>query len=103
MVLKNSELAISTLEELKESGFNATIVSGESLRHAMEDLPEEHHFFNLRDYEKHQNQESIFAIFVLDEDKVEQVKNIIRLRTNNFQNSKGFMFTRSIEDYEGSI
>ncbi len=47
LVLKSSDRAFATLEELKKEGFNATVLSGESLRHAVDYYPEEHHFFNL--------------------------------------------------------
>ena len=43
LVLKSSDRAFSTLEELKREGFNATVVSTESLRHAVDYYPEEHH------------------------------------------------------------
>ena len=40
LVLKSSDKAFETLEELKREGFNATVVSGESLRHAVDYYPE---------------------------------------------------------------
>lgn len=103
LVLKSSDRAFSTLEELKKEGFNATVVSTESLRHAVDYYPEEHHFFNLRQLEKKEMLESILCIFVVDEEQLESIKQVIRKHTNNFNDIKGFMYSRDIEDYEGSI
>ena len=103
LVLKNTKQAFDALETLKAEGYNATVVSTESLRHAVEYSPEDHHFFNLRQYEKHEMLESILCLFVLDEDKIEHIKEVIRQYTNNFKDIKGFMYSRDIEDYEGSF
>ena len=103
LVLKSTEYAFHTLEELRKEGFNATVVSTESLKAAVEYFPEEHHFFNLRHLEKREMMESVLCLFVVDENKAEHLKEMIRGLTNNFLDVKGFMFSRPIEDYEGSI
>ncbi len=103
LVLKTSEMAFSTLEELRSQGFNATVMSTESLRHAVDYYPGEHHFFNLRQLEKREMLESVLCLFVVEENELERVKNIIRECTNNFKDIKGFMYSRDIQDYEGSI
>lgn len=103
LVLENSEKAVSALEELRNSGFNATVMSTESLRHALEDSPNDHHFFNLRHLEQRDFLQSTLCLFVVDEDKVESLKQVIRNSTNNFKDTKGFMYSRDISDYEGSI
>lgn len=103
LVLKNSEKAYKTLKELKTKGYNATVISTESLRHAIDYHPEEHHFYNLRHLENEEMLESMLCLFVIDEEKEDDIKNIIREFTNNFKDIKGFMYTRDILDYEGSI
>ena len=103
LVLKSTNDAFLTLEELKNEGFNATVINTESLHHAVDYYPGEHHFITLRQIEKRDTLESILCLFVVDEEKVEELKNTIRKYTNNFKNIKGFMYTRTIEDYEGSI
>ena len=103
LVLKSSPVAFRTLEELKNEGYNMTLISSESLRHAIDDFPEEHHFYTLRHFEQRELQESILGIFVGEEDKVNALKSSIRSLTNNFNDIRGFMFSNSIEDYEGSI
>ena len=103
LIIKSSPIAFHTLEELKNEGYNMTLISSESLRHAIDDFPEEHHFYTLRNFEQRELQESIMCIFVGEEDKVEQLKASIRKLTNNFNDIRGFMFSKKIEDYEGSI
>ena len=103
LVLKTTERAHETLEALKSAGFNATVMSSESLRHAVDYYPEEHHFINLRHLEQKDSLESVLCLFIVDNERLEQLKNVIREYTNNFQEIKGFMYSRSIDDYEGSI
>ena len=103
LVLETSDRAYETLKDLKAEGFNATVLSSESLRHAVDYYPGEHHFFNLRELEQRPLLESILCLFLVDEEKIDELKNIIRRETNNFEDIKGFMYSRSIDDYEGSI
>ena len=103
LVLENSETAFATLEELKKEGFNATVISTESLRHAVDYFPEEHHFVNLRQLEQKQLLQSLLCLFVVDAEKLNNIKEVIRQYTNNFKDIKGFMYSRDIADYEGSI
>ena len=103
LVLETTNRAYSTLQEIKSQGYNATVVSTESLRHAVDYVPNDHHFFGLRHLEKQENFESILCLFLVDEEKLENLKQLIRNQTNNFHDIKGFMYSRTVEDYEGSI
>ena len=103
LVLESGDNAFHTLEELKRDGYNATVVSTESLRHAVDYVPNDHHFFNLRHLEKEEQFESILCLFVVDESRLEELKELIRKQTNNFLDIKGFMYSRTIDNYEGSI
>ena len=103
LMLKTTERAYETLEALKEAGFNATVMSSESLRHAVDYYPGEHTFINLRHIEQKELLESILCVFVVDEERLETLKGVIREYTNNFKEIKGFMYSRPIDDYEGSI
>ncbi len=103
LVLKSTSDSIHVLEEIRNDGYNATLISTESLRHAIDDLPEERHFFNLRHVEAIKNNESIFCLFVVDEEKLDHLKEVVRRDTNNFKKVNGFMFSTPIEDFEGSI
>ncbi len=103
LVLKGSNRAFETLDDLRERGFNATVVSSESLKRAVEEYPEERHFFNLRHLENHELNESILVIFVVEEDKLTELKDVIRWDTNNFIDIKGFMYSVDLNDYEGTV
>ena len=103
LVLKSTDRAFETLQELKNNGFNATVMSSESLRHAVDYYPGEHHFFNLRHLEKKELLESVLCLFVIDDKDLTTLKEIIRKQTGDFKEIKGFMYSRPIDDYEGSI
>ena len=103
LVLKTTERAFETLEALKSAGFNATVMSSESLRHALDYYPGEHTFINLRHIEQKEELESVLCLFLVDDNRLEDLKNVIRECTNNFREIKGFMYSRPIDDYEGSI
>ena len=103
LALETTNKAYETLQALKAAGFNATVMSSESLRHAVDYYPEEHTFISLRQLENREMLESILCLFVLDTDHLEELKNVIRENTNNFKDIKGFMYSRGIDDYEGSI
>ena len=83
LVLKSSDRAFSTLEELKREGFNATVVSTESLRQAVDYYPEEHHFFSLRHLEQKELTQSVLCLFLVDADKIEHLKQIIYYKTTD--------------------
>lgn len=103
LVLKTTERAFETLEALRSAGFNATVMSSESLRHALDYYPGEHTFINLRHIEQKEELESVLCLFLVDDNRLEDLKNVIRECTNNFKEIKGFMYSRPIDDYEGSI
>ena len=103
LVLKTTEKAYGALEEIKKAGFNATVMSSESLRHAVDYYPGEHHFINLRHIEEKQSLESVLCVFLVEQERLNELKQVIRDCTKNFQELKGFMYSRPIDDYEGSI
>ena len=103
LVLKGTPEAVHTLEAIRLDGYNATVMTSESLHHAIDDLPEDKHFFTLRQVEMMQTNDSFLCLFIVEEDKLEHLKEVIRKNTDSFNKIKGFMFSRPIEDYEGSI
>ena len=103
LVLKTTERAYDTLEALRSAGFNATVMSSESLRHAVDYYPGEHHFINLRHIEQKEMLESVLCLFLVEDNHLEDLKKVIREYTNNFKDIKGFMYSRPIDDYEGSV
>ena len=103
VVLKNTEASHEVLEAIKNDGYNGTLIGSNSLRHALNAFPEEHHFLNLRHLEDKEISESILCMFVWDESVIELIKDKVRKYTNNFQDIKGFMFSLPINDYEGTL
>lgn len=104
LILENGSAAIRALENIRSSGYNGTLLGGSSLRHALEGkLPEEHSFFHLAHWEAENKDESTVSMFVIDNDKVDELKKTIREHTENFQSVKGAMFTLPLEDYEGAF
>ncbi len=104
LVMKNAPKVFSTLENLSNEGFNATVINTESLHKAIDYYPEEHHFFNLRQFEDmKETAETILCIFVLEEEKLARARQIILDETDHFNEIRGFMYTQPLEDYEGNI
>ena len=105
LILENNSKATSTFEQIKSHGFNGTIVSTESLKHAVDEyFPEDDHFFNLRSYENRKQVAAGFmAMFVVDEERINELKQIVRDYTNNFKEINGGMFSKKIDDFEGSF
>lgn len=103
LLLRGNSAAYQTLEELRAEGFNATVLSAEGLRHAIEYYPEDHHFFTLRHYEKKEEVEMMVCLFIVKDDQLEKIKDTIRHYTNNFKDIKGAMYSQEIKDYEGSF
>ena len=79
------------------------MISTESLRHAIEYSPNDHHFYTLRHFEKNGLLSSILCVFIVDEERIETLKKIVREYTNNFKDIKGIMYSRPVDDYEGSF
>ena len=103
VVLKNTPVSHDVLEELKNDGYNGTLIGSNSLRHALEYYPEDHNFLNLRHLEDTEVSESVLCMFVWEEAVIEVIKDKIRQYTNNFQDIKGFMFSEPVSDFEGTL
>ncbi|MBQ1879623.1 MAG: hypothetical protein VZR78_05170 [Candidatus Enteromonas sp.] len=104
LILGKDAVALDVLDSIKRSGYNGTLIETASLRHALDDtFPEDKHFFSLVNYESHLKDESLLALFVVNEESLEPLKQCIRDHTDNFRKIKGGMFSRSISDYEGTF
>jgi hypothetical protein len=104
LILGKDAVALDVLDSIKKSGYNGTLIETASLRHALDDsFPEDKHFFSLVNYESHLKKESLLALFVVNEESLEPLKQCIRDHTDNFKKIKGGMFSRSISDYEGTF
>ncbi len=105
LFLESGEAALEAYSSIKKSGYNGTLIESASLRHALLfSEPEDRHFFSLSAYEASlHKEESTFAMFIVDEDKLESLKETIREHTDSFHKVKGAMFSKKIEDYEGVL
>ncbi len=90
-----------------KKGYNASILETSGLRHVLEEMDEPHKMatLSLSDIaETPQEYAGSTTMFIiLDEDKVEEVKSLIREYTESFQKIHGAMFAFPIPSYEGSF
>lgn len=105
LILENGTAALDVFDSIRKEGFNGTLMHTTSLRHALdENQPEDTHFFSLAAYERlHSHGEAMLALFVVDAEKLDELKQLIRDHTNSFDDIRGGMFSRDIQDYEGSF
>ncbi len=105
LILENGSEALKVFDSIRAAGYNGTLMRTASLRHALDDdQPEDTHFFSLAAYEHyHDHGEAMFALFVVDANKLPELKNMIRDETGSFEAIRGGMFSRDLEDYEGSF
>ncbi|MCF0113625.1 MAG: hypothetical protein HUJ60_06610 [Bacilli bacterium] len=105
LFLKNGPMALQAFSEIKEKGFNGTIIETASLRHALEDRFEDHPlFFSLSQWESMMNSgESTLSMYIVDDEHLLALKETIRHATGHFETIKGGMFSMPIENYEGTL
>ena len=104
LILESSEATSEAYESIKNSGFNGTLIESASLSHALDYAYQERHFFSLSAYESSKNkEESTVALFIVDNEKINILKDTIRTHTDNFAKVKGAMFSIDLIDYEGTI
>lgn len=104
LILDHGDLVDELFKELSKHHYNATVLSARSIKHLLEDEESEHlHFISLARLDSHLSNASTTCYFVIEEDKIEELKKLIRYETNNFTKIKGGMFTMPLKDYEGSF
>ena len=104
VVLENKSETQDVIHELSKKGFNGTILSSTSVHNFMldeeEDVPS---FFSLAHLGENKFVHNTTLYFILDDEKVTKVQQIIREITENFTKVKGGMFKTPIESFEGSF
>ena len=104
VVLENKNATQDLIHELSKRGFNGTILSSTSVHNYMldeeEDVPS---FFSLAHISENKFVHNTTLYFLLEEEKLKEVQQIIRDVTNNFTKVKGGMFKTPVESYEGSF
>jgi len=104
LILDHGEIVDTLFKSLSANHYNATVFNARSIKHLLED--EEHdemHFINLSHLNTPLFAESTFCYFVVDEEKIEELKSLIREGTDSFKKIKGAMFSYALSNYEGSI
>lgn len=105
ITLEDTDETSKVLRELSNKGFNATIQTSTSLKHAvkeeeMEDIPL---FISLHSIEKMKKIESVSMFLVVNDENIENIKTLIREGTNNFTTTRGMIAELDIKKFEGSF
>lgn len=104
VVLENNLKTVELIHELSQKGYNGTVMASSSLKHMLEGEQEDTlHFVSLSHLHPENLSQNTTVYFILDENKVEEVKQLVREKTNQFKNTKGGMFTTPLESFEGSF
>lgn len=103
-VLENTRETHDLIRELSKKGFNGTVLSSTSLKHVLEDEHEDTlSFISLSHIHENRFVQNTTIYFILEDEELEQVKQLVREFTDNFKKVKGGMFATPIESYEGSF
>lgn len=104
VVLENKPGTRDIIHELSKRGFNGTILSSTSVHNFIldeeEDVPS---FISLAHVSENKFVHNTTLYFILEQEKMEEVQQIIREITKNFTKVKGGMFKTPIESFEGSF
>ena len=104
VVLENKSETQDLIHVLAKEGFNGTILSSTSVHNYIldeeEDTPS---FFSLTHISENKFVHNTTLYFILDDEKINKVQEIIREITGNFKKVKGGMFKTPIESFEGSF
>lgn len=104
VVLENKKETNDLIRDLEEKGFNGTVLSSTSLKHFIHDEEEDSlSFVSLAHLSEEKFVHNTTIYFILEDDKLNMVKDEIRKLTNNFTLVKGGMFATPIESFEGSF
>ena len=102
--IENVDHAFELLRDIREHGYNGIIFNTSSLKHKLEDSEnDEYLFFNLEHLNHSHLVETTFCYFIVDEDKLEDLKSLVREGTNHFKDIRGGMYSSPLSDYEGSL
>lgn len=103
-VLENKPETHELIHELSKLGYNGTVLKSSSLKHVIEEEGEDIlSFFSLAHVSENKFVHNTTIYFILEDDELKEVQDIIRNTTNHFTLVKGGMFATPIESYEGSF
>lgn len=91
------------LHALSKYGVNGTIMPSTSLKHAILQGNETPTFVTLRHLMPTKFEDTTALVMIVDEEQLEDLKNEIRKISNNFKDIHGCMFSKKIDEFEGSF
>ena len=104
VILENKPETEELIHVLSDRGFNGTILSSTSVHNFLldeeDDVPS---FFSLAHISEKKFVHNTTLYFILEEEKMAEVQQIIREITGNFTKVKGGMFKSPIQSFEGSF
>jgi hypothetical protein len=104
VILQNTDHAHALFRELHNRGYNGTTASTSSIsRTLLEDPNFEPMIGNLRQVVNSGFESNISLYIILDETKMEEVKQLIRKFTDHFQATHGGMAVINLASFEGSF
>ncbi len=104
LYLGMNDATLDLLHSIREKGYNGTIINTVSLKHELEGTEEDDvQVLTLHSIEKRHIDESLTCRFIVDEEKLEELKQTIRDLTGNFTLVHGGMYSRPLPDYEGTL
>jgi uncharacterized protein YaaQ len=103
-VLENGNASASLLQALEEKGFNGTLLPATSIKHVTT-LNDSNSgaFLRLSDIAEDAEKGNSTLFVLVDEEKLEALKKIIRDYTDSFSKIHGVMFVLPVEYFEGSF
>lgn len=104
VVLENKKETNDLIFKLENLGFNGTVLSSTSLKHVIHDEEEDIlSFVSLAHLAEEKFIHNTTIYFILEDEKLKEVKSIVREFTQSFTKVKGGMFATPIDSYEGSF
>ncbi len=104
VILQNTDSAHLLFKELHARGYNGTTASTSSIsRTLLEDPNFEPIIGNLRQVVNSGFESNISLYIILEESRLEEVQNLIRKFTDNFQGTHGGMAVIPLIKFEGSF
>ncbi len=104
VILHNTDAAHQLFRQLHNRGYNGTTASTSSISRTLLEDPEfEPMIGNLRQVINSGFESNIALYIILDESRVEEVKNLIRDATDHFTSTHGGMAVIPLISFEGSF
>ena len=103
-VFEDSKATQDLLRSLLQGGYNGTMMGASSVNHTYsQNQKAKQPMFSLSDYAEGVKEPNLAVTFVVDEEKLEDLKTLIHEGTEGFKKIHGAMMVLPIAYYEGSF